>query len=122
LAVAYQGFNKIKDSKEVIEEMLLINPSHAGAHKLKSSMIKYSNDNADSIDHLKKMEILNENEKLDHNKKTDLFFSLGKAYEDTKNFDKAYYYLNEANKLRYEKYGSNLENEKKLFKHIIKIF
>ena len=122
LAVAYQGFNKIKESKEVIEKMLLIDPTHTGAHKLKSSMIKYSNDNSDSVDHLKKMEILNENENLDHNKKIDLFFSLGKAYEDIKNFDKAYYYLNKANILRYEKYGSNLENEKKLFKNIIKIF
>ena len=121
LAVAYQGFNKIKDSKEVIEKMLLIDPTHAGAHKLKSSMTKYSHDNLDSVDHLKQMETLGENEGLDHNKKTDLF-SLGKAYEDTENFDKAYYYLNKANILRYEKYGSNLENEKTLFKNIIKIF
>ena len=85
-------------------------------------MLKYSNENKESIDHLKKMEILNDNKKLDNNKKIDLFFSLGKAYEDIKNFDKSFYYLNEANKLRYEKYGSNLENEKKLFEHIIKIF
>ena len=102
--------------------MLLIDPTHAGAHKLKSSMTKYSHDNLDSVDHLKQMETLGENEGLDHNKKTDLFFSLGKAYEDTENFDKAYYYLNKANILRYEKYGSNLENEKTLFKNIIKIF
>ena len=61
-------------------------------------------------------------QKLTDNKKIDLFFSLGKAYEDVRNFDKSYYYLNEANKLRYEKHGSNLENEKKLFDHIIRIF
>ena len=122
LAVAYQGCNKVKESKETIDEILSLDPSHAGAHKLKSSMFKYSNDNLESIDHLKKMEILNEDKKLDNNKKIDLFFSLGKAYEDVKNFDKSYYYLNEANKLRYEKHGSNLDNEKKLFEHIIRIF
>ena len=122
LAVAFQGFNKIKESKEVIEEILSMNPHHTGAHKLKSSMLKYSNENVESINHLKQMEILNVDKKLDHSKKIDLFFSLGKAYEDIRNFDKSFYYLKEANKLRYEKYGSNLENEKKLFKHIIKIF
>ena len=53
LAVAFQGFNKIKESKEVIEEILSMNPHHTGAHKLKSSMLKYSNENVESINHLK---------------------------------------------------------------------
>jgi len=122
LAVAYQSCNKIKESKEIVEEILSIDPSYAGAHKLKSSMFKYSVENDDSIKHLKKMETLNDSKIIDYNKKIDLFFSLGKAHDDMKSFDKAFYYLNEANKLRYEKYGSNLENEKKLFQHIIKIF
>ena len=74
LAVAYQGFNKIKDSKEVIEKMLLIDPTHAGAHKLKSSMTKYSHDNLDSVDHLKQMETLGENEGLVITKKLIYFF------------------------------------------------
>ena len=37
-------------------KMLLIDPTHAGAHKLKSSMTKYSHDNLDSVDHLKQMD------------------------------------------------------------------
>ncbi len=122
LAVAYQGCNKIQEAKKLIEEILLIAPSHTGAHKLKSSMIKYSSENENSISHLKMLEKLNVTEKLSHNEKVDLFFSLGKAYEDLKNFDKAFYYLKKANQLRFEKFGSNLDNEKKLFKHIMKIF
>ena len=122
LAVAYQSYNKIEDAKKIIEEILLIDPTYVGAHKLKSSMLKYSIKNKDSIKHLEKMEKLNDNKKLDTSKKIDLFFSLGKAHDDMKSFEKAFYYLNQANKLRYEKFGSNLENEKKLFKHIIKIF
>ena len=107
LAVAYQSFNKIHESKKIIEEILLIDSTHAGAHKLKSSMLKYSNENKDSIKHLEKMEKLNENKNLDNNKKIDLFFSLGKSYDDMKNFDKAFYYFNEANKLRFEKRRKN---------------
>ena len=122
LAVAYQGYNKTQEAKKVIEEILLIDPSHAGAHKLKSSMLKYSEKDKDSLDHLKRMENLNDNNKLNDTQKVDLFFSLGKAYEDLKKFDKAFYYLKEANQLRFKKFGSNFENEKKLFQHIMKIF
>ena len=122
LAVAYQSYNKVNEAKEIIEEILLINPNHSGAHKLKSSMLKYSNENENSIEHLKKMEELNDNKKLNNNEKIDLFFSLGKAYEDLKDYDKAFAYFKEANELRFEKFGSNLENEKKLFQHIIKVF
>ena len=122
LAVAYQGYNKVKESNEVIEEMLQINPLHTGAHKLKSSILKYSKENKDSLDHLKKMEDLNNTTNLNDDEKIDLFFSLGKAYEDTKDFDKAYNFLKEANELRFKKFGSNLENEKRLFHHIIKTF
>ena len=122
LAVAYQGYNKAQEAKKIIEEILLIEPSHTGAHKLKSSMLKYSDKDKNSLDHLKRMEKINDNKKLNDNEKVDLFFSLGKAYEDLKNFDKAFYYLKEANLLRFKKFGSNLENEKKLFQHIKKIF
>ena len=122
LAVAYQGYNKVKETKDIIEEILLINPSHIGAHKLKSSILKYAKENKDSIEHLKFMENLGENGKLSDSEKIDLYFSLGKAHEDLKDFDKAFLYLKEANQLRFKKFGSNIENEKKLFKHIIKTF
>ena len=122
LAVAYQSYNKAEKAKEIIEEILLIDPSFAGAHKLKSSMLKYSVEDKHSVEHLKKMEKLTNNEKLNDNAKIDLFFSLGKAHEDLKDFDKAFSYLKEANQLKFKKLGSNLENEKKLFHHIIKIF
>ena len=122
LAVAYQGYNKVKETKDIIEEILLINPSHIGAHKLKSSILKYAKENKDSIEHLKFMENLGKNGKLSDSEKIDLYFSLGKAHEDLKDFDKAFLYLKEANQLRFKKFGSNIENEKRLFKHIIKTF
>ena len=33
LAVAYQGCNKVKESQATIDEILSLDPSHAGAHK-----------------------------------------------------------------------------------------
>ena len=122
LAAAYQSYNKVEDAKRIIEEIISIDPSHTGAHKLKSSISKYSVEKKETIDHLNQMESLNKPDKLDNEKKIDLYFSLGKAHDDLKNFDKAFNFLDEANKLRYKKFGSNLEKEKKLFKNIIKTF
>ena len=122
LAVAYQGHNNVAKSKDVIDEILSINASHCGAHKLKTSILKYSYEDKNSMEHLKAMEKLNDIKKLNDNEKIDLFFSLGKVYEDLKEFDKAFFFLKEANQLRMNKFGSNLENEKKLFNHIVKTF
>ena len=122
LAVSYQSNNQFKETKELIKEILLIDPFHAGAHKLKSSIFKYSLEDKNSIDHLEQMEKINNDKETNNEKKIDIFFSLGKAHEDLKNFDKAFKYLKEANQLRYQKFGSNLENEKKLFKNILKTF
>ena len=65
------------------------------------------------------MESLNKPDKLDNEKKQTIFFTR-KAHDDLKNYDKAFNSLNEANKLRYKKFGSN--RKKKLFKNIIKTF
>ena len=87
-----------------------------------SSILKYSDEDKNSIDHLIQMEKINNDKKLTEDKKIDISFSLGKAHEDLKNFDKAYKFFEKANELRYKKFGSNLDNEKKLFKNIIKTF
>jgi tetratricopeptide (TPR) repeat protein len=123
LAVAYQGANKIDETKNVIEEILSIDPFHVGAHKLISSLTKYSNEKKDSVDHIKKMEEIDKNtNKIDYEKKVDISYALGKSYEDLKDYEKAFYYLNRANQLKFEKKGSNLEHEKKAIRNIIKIF
>ena len=47
-------------------------------------------------------------------KKIDISFALGKSYEDLKDYEKAFSFFNEGNDLRFNKFGSNLENEKKI--------
>ena len=68
LAVAYQGYNKPRETNGIIEEILSINSSHVGAHKLKSSTIKYSYENKESTQHLNEMEKLNNNHLNDNEK------------------------------------------------------
>ena len=49
LAAAYQSANKINETKQTIEKILSVDPSHVGANKLVSSLTKYSNDNKERI-------------------------------------------------------------------------
>ncbi len=123
LAVAYQSENKIEEVKSIIDEIFLIDPNHVGCHKLVSSITKYSGDNPNSLEHLRKMEQLDSNiENSDFEKKVDLCYALAKANEDIKNYQKAYKYLQNANELKFTKKGSNLKEEIKAVENIIKIF
>ena len=123
LATAYQSANNIEETKKTIDKILSIDPSHVGAHKLISSLTKYSNENKKTIEHIKNMEEIDKQiEQQDFHKKVDISYALGKSYEDLKNYEKAFHYLSKANQLKFEKKGSNIEAEKKAIKNIIKIF
>tara|TARA_Y100001970_G_scaffold168574_1_gene206132 strand:- start:700 stop:2286 length:1587 start_codon:yes stop_codon:yes gene_type:complete len=123
LAVAYQSENKIEETKKIVDEIFSIDPNHIGAHKLTSSLYKYTKENKESLAHIRKMEEIN---KLtsDNNfeQKVDLSYALGKAYEDIKDFGTAYHFYDKANQLKFEKFGSNFEAEKKAIDNIIKTF
>ena len=123
LAVAYQSENDIEKANKILDEIFAIDPLHVGAHKLVSSISKYSKDNKNSLEHVKKMEELDKNILTsDYEKKVDISFALGKAHEDLKDYEKAFKYLETANNLKFEKFGSNLEAEKKAIENIIKTF
>ena len=123
LAVAYQSDNKIDETKKIIKEIFLIDPFHAGANKLITSLKKYSKDDQESMDHIKKMEELNNKIDIkDYENKVDISYALGKSYEDIKEFKKAFFHLNIANELKFNQKGSNLEAEKKNINNIIKTF
>ena len=106
MAVAYQSENDIPKTKKILEEIFTIDPFHVGAHKLISSIFKYSKNDNNSLEHLKKMEELDKNiNVIDYEKEVDISFALGKAHEDLKDYEKAFKYLATANLLKYEKFG-----------------
>jgi len=122
LALAYQSVNQIEKAKKTIEEILYLEPNHAGAHKLLSSIIKYSVDSKDSLTHLKQMEKILSDNKNDKEKTIDLSFALGKAFDDLGDYDSAYSHTLKANQLKLDKSGSNILSEDKLIKNIISTF
>ena len=88
------------------------------AHKMLSSLTEYKVDNA----HLKLMLELTKNNDLSNSQKTDLFFALGKAHDDTQEYDKAFKFFDSTNKLRKSTTNFNITEEEKLFKKIHDIF
>ena len=61
-------------------------------------------------------------ENLNSDQKTELFFALGKAYEDLKDFENSFLFLKKANSIKKNNLDPKLENTKKLFDNIIKLF
>lgn len=123
IATAYQSANQMDETKNTINKILSIDPHHVGTHKLITSLTKYSDKDNDSIKHIKKMEEIDQKiNDQDYEKKVDLSYALGKSFEDIRDYEKSFFYLNRANQLKYKKKGSNLEDEKKAIRNIIKIF
>ena len=118
LAVCCQGLGEMKDSKNYLSKILDIQPSNTNAHKLLSTMINYNKDQK----HLVEMKKFIDDKSLNSNQKTELFFALGKAYEDLKDYENSFQFLKKANSTQKHDHTHVLENTKKLFDNIIKLF
>ena len=118
LAQAYQSTNQFEKALKIIKIGLQKFPSQTKIDKLLSTQINYLDDQF----HLKSMI-----EKLDKNilndeQKINLFFSIGKAYEDKKDYPKSFKFYQKGNDLKRSKLKFNINDKKKLFIDIKKYF
>ena len=118
LAICCQGIGEMNDAKNYLSKILDIQPSNTNAHKLLSTMINYNKDQK----HLAEMKKFIDDKSLNSNQKTELFFALGKAYEDLKDYENSFQFLKKANSTQKHDQTHVLENTKKLFDNIIKLF
>ena len=70
----------------------------------------------------KNLKVIVKKNDLNDEQKEVFFYSISKAYFDTKNDDLAFRYLNEANKLKLSRFDYSFKKEKKEFKKIKEIF
>ena len=117
LANAYHAVGNTKKTEEIISKIFSKNPNHISAHKLLSSIINYSENKANLND----MESLSSDKNLSSGQKVDLFFALGKAHEDLKNYENSFFYLKKANELK-KKNNYDFEEEKLFFSSIKNAF
>ena len=96
LANAYHAIGEEDKTKEIVKKILNLNPKHVSSHKLISSINDYSK-NKENLNQMEKI-ILEKD--LKDSQIVDLSFALGKAYEDLKKFEKSFFYLEKANKMK----------------------
>ena len=121
LSICSQAIGEIHESKNYAQKLLELNPFNTNAHRFMSGMINYKKD----PDHLDQMKKIIQDEKIKNfplSEKTNLFFALGKAYEDLGDFKISYDYLAKANLSVKKNTINNLSNIKSLFENITQLF
>ena len=118
LATTYQGLGNYLNAKKEILEILKTNPKFIIAHKVLSELTDYSQKNSHILD----MEKLINDDGVDDSQKAELYFALGKAYEDLKKYSKSFEYLKNGNKIKKQGLNYNVQGELDTLDNIINIF
>ncbi|MDC3184969.1 sulfotransferase [Candidatus Pelagibacter sp.] len=116
LGLVYETVGDVSAVRSQVEIMLKIDPKFTRADYLLSTSKKYSKGDK----HIEEMEHKLNNYNLTKFSKTLLYFSLGKAYEDIKDYQKSYEKLKLANDSYREiiELNFNFESEKDFFNNI----
>ncbi len=115
LGSAYVAIGKFSKAKKHFRESIKLNPSFTVTHRMLSRITKYT----DNDEHFIELKKIYENVDInDSEKRIELGFALGKAYEDTKNFDQSFTHYKEANLLQRKKIDFSLKLEEEKFKEI----
>ena len=121
LAECYQSLGELDQAKEYAYKILNLQPNHSATHRFISLIINHKSDKS----HLPKIIEIEKNENFKNyslNEKTDIYFSLGKAFEDLKDYEKSFNYLEKANLIINKEINFNPSNHERLIKSIIKLF
>ena len=121
LAECYQSLGQLDQAKEYAYKILNLEPNHSATHRFISLIINHNSDKS----HLLKIIEIEKSvffKDFSSKQKVDIFFSLGKAYEDTKEYEKSFAYLQKANLIKNKEINYNLSSHEKLIKSIIKLF
>jgi len=114
LGMAYQALGKFEESKKYFESVLKINPKFTRADRSLSMSLKYDINNP----HLKIIENKIKDQSLNNFQKIELYFSLGKAYEDIKNYKKSFENYKLGNKIKRDAIKYQINDDVKLFENI----
>lgn len=108
----------MRSQKKCLNEAIKINPQFYTAHRAYSQINIYK----DNDNHINKMEKLYDSDNINNSGKMTLAFALGKAFDDIRNFENAFKYYEEGNKLRRNNIKFSLKRENNEFLNIKKTF
>ncbi|MEN8134053.1 MAG: sulfotransferase [Thermodesulfobacteriota bacterium] len=118
LGVTYKNQGKLEEALCCCQKALSIAPDYAKSHFLISSLQKYSGNEK----HIIEMKNLFSQNHINNEQKMYLAFGLGKAYEDSGIYEKAFCYFKEGNKLKRKTYEYSAEETETEFKRIKRTF
>jgi len=118
LAECYQIIGNFEKSKKLLDENININPRYVKSHYTKSFSTNYHINEK----HLQEMIEINKINNISVADKILINYALGKAYEDKKDFESSFKYLDQANKLQNEISTFSMDIMKELFKKIKSYF
>ena len=118
LGMVYSSIGEKKKSINHLKQVLTLDPTNTNADKLISRMTNYE----ENQEHIEEMERKLNNLKLNDFQKIPLYFSLGKAYEDKKNFQQSFKFFKEGNDTKKKLINYSLKNEIKSFNQLIRFF
>ena len=109
-----QSVGKLKEAKNYYQKILKLNKNFTKADRSLAMLENYTKDNK----HIDEMENKIKIENLHKNNIADLSFALGKVYEDIKDYEKSFFYIEKANKLKKNLIKYNIQKDQNLFKKI----
>ena len=96
IGLTYQSYGDFEKAEYHFKEMLRLDPNATIADRLISRFTQYDKDNNHFKDMLKRSDKI---DKLSDKGKINLYFALGKAFEDTKDFAESFNFIKKANDL-----------------------
>ena len=117
-AITLARLARLPEARECCNKALIADPTFADAHRTLSQYKKYEADDPQ----IPLMEKLVEATSTNDNDRTHLSFALAKACEDLEDYASSFHHLKTANDLIKKRIGYSIDNERKVFEGIKKLF
>jgi Tfp pilus assembly protein PilF len=121
-AGALQSLNRKNDTLKIIDQIIKIDHDNEKAHKILSSVYKYSKEESSSISHINHMENIFKKKDLSDFEKGTISFALGKAYEDLKETEKAIKFIISGNEFYKKIRKSNIVEHINIMSQVENVF
>ncbi len=118
LGLVFQSLGEFDKAKYHLQALLKINPKATMADKILSRITKYKNGDS----HIHEMKDKLDKISLTEKEKIDIFFALGKAYEDLNDYEKSFYYLKKGNQTKKKLLNYNITSDLGIFNVLKKFF
>ena len=121
IASCCHGIGEINEAKKYALKIQSLQPKNTTNHRFLSSIIDYKKEPG-HLETMKEILFSNDHTNYTETEKSDLYFALGKAYEDIKDFDNSYKFLSKANLIKKQNSDYDITKTERLFDGLIKLF